>query len=147
MTKIQNNRADSIRRILAVLLLTAILCCMMASVIAFAETKPDEAIQKAVSSTLKDLYRIAIRVAIPYGIIMFCWGGLKLMSPDDRGPQKARSIFIWGGLGLAVIFLAPLIITAIKNTLSTYGEADWDNAVSIPTKASSAAADAAAAAN
>lgn len=135
MTKIQNNRADSIRRILAVLMLTAILCCMMASVIAFAEDKeaatPSTAIQNAVSSTLKDLYGVAIRVAIPYGIIMFCWGGMKLMSPDDRGPQKARSIFIWGGLGLVVIFLAPLIITAIKNTLSTYGENNWDDAVSL----------------
>ncbi len=131
MKTLYKTKSDQARLVLAVFLLTFMICSLMCSSVVFSSDAPGgdsgaaNEIGSAVSTSLKDMYGIATKIAIPVAIVTIVWAGFVLLGGGDRAPEKAKGIAIRGAIGLAIIFLAPLIIQGVKGIIEGYGTNNW----------------------
>ena len=78
-------------------------------------------IAQGVGTGLKSVYNVLKAVAIPVAVIAFALCAYKIFVEGEKGMEKAKKIAIYTVIGLAIVFLAPLVIKNVASWFSGLG--------------------------
>ena len=128
------NLSSPLRRAFAIILMLVVLTMMMTAV-AFAEgeeaTKATEAGESGTASTIEQgvktgmgkVYGIITAVVVPVAVVCLGVGAFQFFFGGERGVEKAKKICLYTLGGVALVYLAPLIVTEVASWFSSNGDA------------------------
>ena len=76
------------------------------------------AIQNGIKSGAQQLYSVMTAVILPIGAICFAWNAFKALFGGERGMEQAKKNMLTIVIVLALVYLAPVIITQIGGWFS-----------------------------
>ncbi len=112
-----------IKRGVRIFSFAAILTLMFVSV-AFADNT-SEAIQDGITDGSKQLYNIMTAVVLPIAAVFFAWNAFKALFGGERGMESAKKNMLTIVIVIALVYLAPLVITQISSWFSSSGGWQW----------------------
>jgi 4-amino-4-deoxy-L-arabinose transferase-like glycosyltransferase len=92
---------------------------------AFADTSTDEAassVVSGISTGLGSLYKVMTAVAIPIAAIVAAFCAFYILAGGDKGMEKAKKIGLYTAIALAIVYLAPLLVTMVQGWFETAGD-------------------------
>ena len=101
-----------------------IMACAMMAVFA------TDSIGAAVGSGMQSVYNVLKAVAIPVAVIAFAVCAYYIFVSGEKGMEKAKKIAIYTIIGIAIVFLAPLIIENVTGWFSGLGTNSESNVFS-----------------
>ena len=116
-TSLTTSKSTVVRRVLAVVMIAALIGTAMFSAVSFAAETGNVAI--AAGNALKSVYDILLKLAIPILMIYVAIAAYQFFLGGDKGPDKARKFIIYGAIGIAILYAAPLIVSTIIDALSS----------------------------
>ena len=93
---------------LGLMLVTVITVMLAMSVVCFAAG--DDAVTTAVKTGLGDVWGVVQVISVPVGVVALAICGYNFFFGGERGVEKGRKILIYTIIGLAVIWLAPVLM-------------------------------------
>lgn len=91
-----------------------------------------ETIANGIRGGLRQVYQMLGLIVIPVAVVALAYCGFNVIWGGDKGMDKARSTFVHLVIGLVLVFLAPLIISAMAKWFSSSGEYGVFDNVSAP---------------
>ena len=76
------------------------------------------AIEQGMKSGLKEVYTILTAVAVPIAVICIGFCAVKIFMGGEKGMEQAKKLAIYTAVGLAVVYLAPAIVTQVAGWFS-----------------------------
>lgn len=126
-TSLEKN-AISARRLM-VICMTVILALAMCVSPAFASSQdPSTAIQNGVTTGLKQVYLVITAIVAPIAVVVIAFAAIKIFTGGEKGMQQAKTMAIYTVIALAVVYLAPLLISQVSSWFNGYSDLDiFDN--------------------
>ena len=88
---------------------------MLASIAPALATDSSGAIQDGINNGAEQLWNILKSIVAPIAVVFLGWAGVKTLFFGERGMDGAKSTVITIIIVLALVLLAPLVITQIKS--------------------------------
>jgi 4-amino-4-deoxy-L-arabinose transferase-like glycosyltransferase len=88
-------------------------------------TSADEAannVVSGISTGLGSLYKVMTAVAIPIAAIVAAFCAFYILAGGDKGMEKAKKIGLYTAIALAIVYLAPLLVTMVQGWFETAGD-------------------------
>ena len=135
MKTIATNKKHSaaLRRGFAIVLMLVVLTMLMTTFAFAAEeatqaTQPGEGgtattIEEGVKTGMGKVYGIITAVVIPVAVVCLGVGAFQFFFGGERGVEKAKKICLYTLGGVALVYLAPLIVTEVASWFSSNGDA------------------------
>lgn len=117
----KNTKALNIKRILC--LAFVVIMMLSLTTMAFA-TSSASAIEEGITGGTEKLYNIMTAVVLPVAAVFFAWNAFKALFGGDRGMEQAKKNMLTIVIVIALIYLAPLVITEIGGWFS--GNSNWN---------------------
>ncbi|MGM9554805.1 MAG: TrbC/VirB2 family protein [Faecousia sp.] len=134
MKTITTNKKYSaaLRRGFAIVLMLVVLTMLMTT-FAFAEDAPQATqpggggtattIEEGVKTGMGKVYGIITAVVVPIAVVCLGVGAFQFFFGGERGVEKAKKICLYTLGGVALVYLAPLIVTEVASWFSSNGDA------------------------
>lgn len=81
-----------------------------------------EAIQDGVKKGLGSVYTIITAIVVPVAAVCLAVCAFKIFTGGERGMQEAKMIAIYTVIGIAIVYLAPVIVEQVSSWFSSYSE-------------------------
>lgn len=99
------------------------MCALLVFVnVAYATGDPSEAIQDGVKDGTRQIYIIMTAIIAPIACIAFAWCGYQALLGGQRGMEEAKRFALKIVIGIAIIYLAPLIVQQVGSWFSNVGD-------------------------
>lgn len=106
-------RTAFMMRFSAVLFAIIVVFCVL-SMCALAADDATAAIEGGVQNATFRLYNVMTAIVVPCAVVLFAWAALKVFVGGERGMEQAGKKFLTILGVLALVWLAPLIITQVS---------------------------------
>lgn len=114
-TILQSKKFHRVARICGMVLLMA----MMMTLVAFAAgNEAAESIQAGVASGADSLYKVMKAVILPIAALALAWCGFKAIFGGQKGMEEAKKYALIIVVVIAVVYLAPLIVSQVGGWFS-----------------------------
>ena len=113
-TILQSKKFHRVARICGMMLLMA----MMMTLVAFADNEAAESIQAGVASGADSLYKVMKAVILPIAALALAWCGFKAIFGGQKGMEEAKKYALIIVVVIAVVYLAPLIVSQVGGWFS-----------------------------
>ena len=80
-------------------------------------------IEGRIASGLGDVYKVITTIAVPIAVIAAVFSGYNFFFGGEKGVEKARKTLTYVGIGLAIVYLAPVAIKQVSGWFSDSGDA------------------------
>lgn len=100
--------------------ITAMACMAMLLTCVFAD---GGSIEGRIASGLGDVYKVITTIAVPIAVIAAIFSGYNFFFGGEKGAEKARKTLTYVGIGLAIVYLAPVAIKQVSGWFSDSGDA------------------------
>lgn len=133
-------RSTKTRRIAAALLLVVFMAMMLATT-AFATGEPAatvateavagdtggsgdtaKTIEQGVKTGMSKVYGIVTAIVVPIAVVCVAIAAFQFFMGGEKGMEKAKKIILYTLLGVAVAYLAPLIVNEVSTWFSSQGD-------------------------
>lgn len=116
------------------IVLTLVLLTMMMTTFAFAaeeeaaqatqasESGTATTIEQGVKTGMGKVYGIITAVVVPIAVICLGVGAFQFFFGGERGVEKAKKVALYTLGGVALVYLAPLIVTEVASWFSSNGD-------------------------
>lgn len=131
-----NKHSAALRRGLAIVLML-ILTTMLLTTFAFAADGEDASqatqasdisaaattIEQGVKTGMGKVYGIITVIVAPIAAVCLGAGAFQFFFRGERGVEKAKSIWLYTVIGVALVYLAPVVVAEIASWFSSTGDA------------------------
>ena len=76
-------------------------------------------IEQGVKNGAHELYKVMTAVVLPIAAVCFAWNAFKVLFGGERGMEMAKKQMLTEVIVLALVYLAPLIVTEIGGWFSS----------------------------
>lgn len=101
--------------------LTMVALLIVASSFSFVFAGPGDEIETAVKAGLKEIYTVITAIVVPVAVICAALAGYKFFVGGEKGAAQAKQILIYLAIGVAVVYLAPVVINGVRGIVEGYG--------------------------
>ena len=115
--KILQSKNQRLICFIGILLIAAILTMSLA--FAAGGTTTTGNIENGIKTGSKQLYNIMTAVILPVGAVFFAWNAFRALFGGERGMEQAKKNMLTVVVVLALVYLAPLIVTQIGGWFSS----------------------------
>lgn len=115
----QKNKQIRLRKVLTVVL-TIIMVMAVCIAPAFASTITD--LETGVKSGLGQVYKLITVIVVPVAVVCLAIAAFNVFFNGSKGMEVAKKIGLAVGIGLAVVYLAPLLVTTVKGWFDNIGD-------------------------
>lgn len=109
--QVRSTKMQRFVRITGVVLIVA----MMMMSFAFAAGTASSQIEAGIKGGTKQLYSIMTAVIIPVAAVFFAWNAFKALFGGEKGMEQAKKNMLTIVLVLALVWLAPLIVSEVSS--------------------------------
>lgn len=117
--KAKKNHRLNIKRVASVLMICCILSMLFATAV-FATDGTAETISGSITSGMEKVYSIITAIVVPVAIICAAVAAFQIFLGGEKGMEKAKRIIIYTLLGVAIVYLAPLIVREVGSWFKGY---------------------------
>lgn len=79
-------------------------------------------IEQGIASGAEDVYDVVKAVATPIAVAFFAWAALKALFGGEKGMETAKKTFFICGAGIALVWLAPVVVKQIQGWFNAIGD-------------------------
>lgn len=98
---------------------------LMAMASAFATADAANAIQQGITDGVMQLYNIMLAVVLPVAVLCLAWNMFKVFVGGERGMEQAKKNMVVTIAIIAVVYLAPAIITQVGKWFNGQTDSGW----------------------
>lgn len=117
------NLSFPLRRAFAIVLMLIVLTMLLTTVAFATEDGTASTIEQGVKTGMGKVYGIITAVVVPVAVVCLGVGAFQFFFGGERGVEKAKKICLYTLGGVALVYLAPLIVTEVASWFSSNGDA------------------------
>jgi len=79
-------------------------------------------IEAGIANGMQDLYNLLKTIAIPIAVVCVVMCAFYIFTGGEKGMEKAKKIGLYTIIGIAVVFLGPILVTTVKSWFSSVSD-------------------------